>query len=159
MRKLILIGRSEAGKSTLIQALRGEDIHYHKTQYVDYTEHIIDTPGEYAQEHRLGGALVVYSHEADVVGLVLSATEPYSLYPPCIVGMSTRPVIGIVTKCDHKNADIGQAERWLTLAGCKRIFRTSSYNNEGIKEILDFLDSDDDAGYLKWDTELQAEKH
>ena len=32
MRKLILVGRSEAGKTTLTQALRGESIHYHKTQ-------------------------------------------------------------------------------------------------------------------------------
>ena len=33
MKKLVLIGRSEAGKTTLTQALRGEKIHYHKTQY------------------------------------------------------------------------------------------------------------------------------
>ena len=45
MKKLILIGRSESGKSTLIQALRGETIHYHKTQYVGYGDFIIDTPG------------------------------------------------------------------------------------------------------------------
>ena len=49
MRKLILMGRSEAGKSTLIQALRREEIHYHKTQYIDYSESIIDTPGEYIE--------------------------------------------------------------------------------------------------------------
>ena len=30
MKKLVLIGRSEAGKTTLTQALRGEKIHYHK---------------------------------------------------------------------------------------------------------------------------------
>ena len=35
MKKLVLIGRSEAGKTTLTQALRGEKIHYHKTQYVN----------------------------------------------------------------------------------------------------------------------------
>ena len=35
MKKLILIGRSEAGKTTLIQALRGEKIEYKKTQYVN----------------------------------------------------------------------------------------------------------------------------
>lgn len=150
MRKLILVGRSEAGKSTLIQALRGENIHYHKTQYIDYTEQIIDTPGEYAEDKHLGGALAVYSYEADVVGLILSATEPYSLYPPCIVGMATRPVIGIVTKCDHEHANPEQAKRWLEIAGCKKIFFTSSYNHDGIEEIWDFLESDDDAGYEKW---------
>ena len=63
MKKLILIGRSESGKSTLIQALRGETIHYHKTQYVGYGDFIIDTPGEYAEDKHLGGALAVYSYE------------------------------------------------------------------------------------------------
>ena len=142
MKKLILIGRSEAGKSTLIQALRGEKIRYIKTQYVGYDEFIIDTPGEYCETARLGGALAVYSYEADVIGLILSATEPYSLYPPCIVGMATRPVIGIVTKCDHKYAVPERAERWLKLAGCEKIFFTSSYKREGIDDILDSLNND-----------------
>ena len=82
MRKIIFIGRSEAGKTTLTQALKGEHITYQKTQYVNNYDVIIDTPGEYAETKTLGGALAVYSYEADVVGLLLSATEPYSLYPP-----------------------------------------------------------------------------
>ena len=49
MKKIVLIGRSEAGKTTLTQALRGEKIHYHKTQYVNNFDVIVDTPGEYAQ--------------------------------------------------------------------------------------------------------------
>lgn len=145
MKKLILIGRSESGKSTLIQALRGETIHYHKTQHVGYGDFIIDTPGEYAEDKHLGGALAVYSYEADVIGLVLSATEPYSLFPPCIVGMATRPVIGIVTKCDHPFADAPQAERWLKLAGCVTVFFTSSYDNKGIDAVLDYLKADSTA--------------
>ena len=44
MKKLVLIGRSEAGKTTLTQALRGEKIHYHKTQYVNNFDVIVDTP-------------------------------------------------------------------------------------------------------------------
>ena len=143
MRKLILIGRSEAGKSTLIQALRNEDIQYHKTQSVDYTDSIIDTPGEYAETSRLGGALAVFSYEADVIGLLLSAIEPYSLFPPCIVGMATRPVIGIVSKCDHPYANPERAKLWLELAGCKRVFFTSSYTHNGMDEIIKYLDSDE----------------
>ena len=75
MKKLILIGRSEAGKTTLLQALRGEKLHYHKTQYVNFGGAVIDTPGEYAENPELGRALALYSYEADVVGLLLSATE------------------------------------------------------------------------------------
>ena len=116
------MGRVAAGKTTLTQALKGEQLHYCKTQYINYTDTIIDTPGEYTEVHTLSAALGVYSYEADVVGLILSATEPYSLYPPCIVGMATRPVIGIVTKCDHEHANPEQAKRWLEIAGCKKIF-------------------------------------
>lgn len=144
MRKLILMGRSEAGKSTLIQALRHEEIHYHKTQYVDYTESIIDTPGEYIEAKQLGGALAVYSCEADVIGVLISATEPFCLFPPNVVGMCTRPVIGIVTKCDHEYANPRRAGGWLENCGCKRIFYTSSYNDDGIQEILDYLSLDEE---------------
>ena len=139
MKKLILLGRSESGKSTLIQALRREKLHYRKTQYVDFTDWVIDTPGEYAEDKMLGGALAIYSYEADVVGLVISATEPYSLFPPNVTGMATRPVIGIVTKCDHPYADRLQAKKWLELCGCEKIFFTSSYTDEGIQEIIDYL--------------------
>ena len=45
MKKLILIGRSEAGKTTLTQALKGETITYQKTQYINYYDVIIDKPG------------------------------------------------------------------------------------------------------------------
>ncbi len=89
MKKLVLIGRSEAGKNYLTQALRGEKIHYHKTQYVNNFDVIVDTPGEYAQTKGLGHALALYTYESDVVGLLVSATEPYCLFPPCITCMAT----------------------------------------------------------------------
>lgn len=117
MKKLVLIGRSEAGKTTLTQALRGEKIHYHKTQYVNNFDVIVDTPGEYAQTKGLGHALALYTYESDVVGLLVSATEPYCLFPPCITCMANREVIGIVTKIHNPDANIKLATSWLELAG------------------------------------------
>jgi ethanolamine utilization protein EutP len=139
MKKLILIGRSEAGKTTLTQALRGQKIHYEKTQYITYGENLIDTPGEYAENAHLAHALALYSYEADVVGLLLSATEPYSLYAPNITCMANREVIGIITKADHKDARVDLARLWLENAGCDKIFVTSSYNHDGIDELMGFL--------------------
>ncbi len=68
MRKIILIGRSECGKTTLTQALKGDVITYHKTQYINHYDVVIDTPGEYAETVDLGRALALYSFEADVTG-------------------------------------------------------------------------------------------
>ena len=139
MKRLILIGRSGAGKTTLAQALRGEAVCYKKTQYVSYSDVIIDTPGEYLQTAGLGAALALYSYEADVAGLLAAATEPYSLYPPNITCMVNRDVIGIVTQIDRPEGNAGQAENWLRLAGCKTIFHVNAKSGEGIAELLGYL--------------------
>ena len=61
MKKIVLMGRSEAGKTTLTQALKGEKIEYKKTQYINNFDVIIDTPGEYAQTKNLGYALAPHT--------------------------------------------------------------------------------------------------
>ncbi len=144
MRKIILMGRVASGKTTLTQALRGEAIHYHKTQYVHHTDIIIDTPGEYAETQHLGRALALYTYEADVVGLLLGATEPYSLYPPCVTSCCNRPVIGIVTHIYDADANPARAEQWLRLAGCQTVFCVDSVTGEGVRAILDYLRESDD---------------
>ena len=126
-----------------MQAMKGKPITYHKTQYVNNFDVIIDTPGEYAETKQLSGALAVYGCEADIIGLLMSAIEPFSLYPPNVVSVSNREVVGVVTKCDHWAANPQQAAEWLKLTGCK-IFFTSAYTGEGIEEIFEFLREEHD---------------
>ena len=139
MKKIILIGRVAAGKTTLTQALNGEDIHYYKTQYINYLDTIIDTPGEYTELRRTSGALALYAYEADVVGLVLSANEPYSIFSPCITSLVNREVVGIITGIDKPDANPERVARWLKLAGCKKIFPVSAYTGEGLDALIEFL--------------------
>lgn len=80
MKKLFLMGRSEAGKTSLTQALKGEDLHYVKTQYVNTAADTIDSPGEYAESKCCGVGLACFSFEADVVAIVQAADEPFSLF-------------------------------------------------------------------------------
>jgi ethanolamine utilization protein EutP len=152
MRKIILIGRTGCGKTTLTQALKGEKIQYHKTQYVNHFNVIIDTPGEYAENRELARALILYSYEADVIGLLLNATEGYSLYSPNIAAGATREVVGIVTQIDRKNARPDLAENWLSLAGCKKVFHISSVTGEGIPDILNYLREPGDV--MPWENKV-----
>jgi len=135
----MLIGRSEAGKTTLTQALRQKPIEYEKTQAISMDSMLIDTPGEYIQTRHLGTALAIYSYEADVIGLLLSATEPFSLFSPNITCMTTKEVVGIVTKIDHEKANVDAAEKWLRLAGCKKVFKVNSHANVGVDEIKEYM--------------------
>ncbi len=141
MNKIILIGRTGSGKTALTQALNMAEIKYKKTQSVNRQGFVIDTPGEYAESRNFGGALAVYSYESDIVGLLLSADEPYSLFSPNIVSMVNRTVIGIITGIDKKSANIKRAENWLHLAGCKRVFKVSSITKEGIDELAKYISS------------------
>ena len=139
MKKIMLVGRSECGKTTLTQALRGEQLKYQKTQSMNYHDLIIDTPGEYAENKILAGALALYAYEADVVGLLLSATEQYSLYSPNITSLVNREVIGIVTQIDKEDARPIRAGGWLNLTGCEKLFFVSAVTGEGIDTLLDYL--------------------
>ena len=137
MKKTLLVGRHGVGKTTLKQALRGEEIHYVKTQYMDYGDWMIDSPGEYAEVHGLGAAIAIYSYEADVVAMLIAANDDYSLFPPNVASMINRDVIGIVTKIDHAPPE--KAMAWLRNSGCKRIFCVNSHTGEGVDEVRRYL--------------------
>lgn len=145
----MLFGRVAAGKTTLTQALRGEEIKYYKTQYVNYLDTVIDTPGEYTERRETSGALALYAYEADIVGLVLSANEPYSIFSPCLTSMVNREAIGIITGIDKPDANVERVRRWLQLAGCKKIFPVSSITGEGIAELAAYLEDDEDRARRK----------
>ena len=49
------------------------------------------------------------------------------------------PVIGIVTKIDHEDANPERAAEWLKLAGCKKIFFLSAKENIGVDKLLEYL--------------------
>ena len=137
MKKTLLVGRHGVGKTTLKQALRGEEIRYVKTQYMLYEDWLIDSPGEYAEVHGLNAAIAVYSYESDVVALLIAADDDYSLFPPNCTQMINRDVIGIVTKIDK--APPQKAESWLRLSGCKRVFHIDSHSGAGVDELRSYL--------------------
>lgn len=76
MKRLMLIGPSQCGKTSLTRVLRGETLRYQKTQAIVWTPAAIDTPGEYLENRCLYSALLTSACEADVIALVLNADAP-----------------------------------------------------------------------------------
>ena len=139
MKRIIFIGKSGAGKTTLTQKIKDVPIKYHKTQYVNFHDIVIDTPGEYAQNASLAAALALYSYEADVVGLMISALDDFSLFPPNITCLVNREVIGIVTHIDAEGANAMRAENWLRLSGCKKVFLLDAKSGNGVEKLINYL--------------------
>ena len=142
MKKIFLMGRSEAGKTSLTQALKGEELHYIKTQYTNTAEDTIDSPGEYAESKRFSVGLACFSFEADVVAMVQAADEPYNLFGPGARSFIQRPLIGIITKIDSPYANIPMVRQWMINAGCEQIFLINNVTREGIDELMAYLKDD-----------------
>lgn len=141
LKKVILIGRSMAGKTTLCQYISNEDLKYHKTQTVQVVNgSMIDTPGEYLERTYLRGALTVTAVDADLILLVQQADEEGTMFPPGYSSTFAKPCIGVVTKSDlGSEKQVEDAKRCLEHAGARRIFVTSSYDGTGFEELLEYL--------------------
>lgn len=142
MKKLFLMGRSEAGKTSLHQALDGEELHYHKTQYTNTAEYIIDSPGEYAETKRCGLGLACFSFEADVLAILMGADEPFSVFEPNCKCFTNRPLIGIITKVESPIANVPMVRQWLINSGCDPIFEVDNATGKGIAELRAYLEED-----------------
>ena len=136
------MGRSEAGKTSLIQALKGEELHYIKTQYATAEDGLIDTPGEYSETKYFSAGLACFSFEADAVALVQAADEPYNLFGASLHTFIQRPLIGIITKTDSPYANVPMIRQWMEDAGCDRIFLVNNVSKEGIDELMAYLRED-----------------
>ena len=142
MKKIFLMGRSEAGKTSLTQALKGEELHYVKTQYTTTEDDTIDSPGEYAESKRFSVGLACFSFEADVVAIVQAADEPFNLFGDSSRCFIQRPLIGIITKTDSPYANIDMVKQWMENAGCERIFLVNNVTREGVDELMAYLEED-----------------
>ena len=134
--------KREAGKTSLTQALRGEELHYVKTQYTSSGDDTIDSPGEYAESKCFSVGLACFSFEADVVAVVQAADEPFNLFSASLRSFILRPLIGIITKIDSPYANIPMVRQWMINAGCERIFLINNVTRDGIDELLEYLAED-----------------
>lgn len=137
-----MIGRSMAGKTTLIQYLTSRALDYKKTQTVEVIDrNLIDTPGEYLERRGFRGALMVTAADAEVIVFVQQATEHGTMFPPGYSSNFPKPCVGIVTKADIADeAEISDAIQYLTIAGAEKVFVTSSYEGSGFEGLTDYIE-------------------
>lgn len=141
MKKVMFIGTTGSGKTTLIQKLENEELVYKKTQSVDYVGRYIDTPGEYMENRQYYTAIMVLSYDADIVCIVQDATKDQQQFSSNFGSVFQKKVIGIITKIDQPGADIERSRNFLNQIVVDKIIETSSYNGTGIEDLIYELDN------------------
>jgi len=140
VKKIMLIGPRNSGKTTLIQALKNEPKVYRKTQTIEFIDCFVDTPGEYLQVPKLFHPLITSATVVETIGVVFDATSKDFSFPPDFFTAFNNRVVGIVNKIDLPDADQDYAERVLRFAGVKGpIIRVSALTGRGIKKLKEIL--------------------
>ncbi|MGL5351660.1 MAG: EutP/PduV family microcompartment system protein [Cetobacterium sp.] len=138
--KIMLVGKTGSGKTTLTQILNNQKVEYKKTQMVDYIGKIIDTPGEYLENKAYYKALNVVSIDADIIILIQSAIDYENLYPPNFASMFLgKKVLGVITKIDLEES-CKVAEKILKNAGVEKIFFLDLKNLKGVEFLKTFFE-------------------
>ena len=140
MKRMMLIGRTGSGKTTLVQAVNRLEGAYRKTQTMEFHANIIDTPGEYIENRLFYKALIVTSAECDIIALVQACTDEECIFPPGFASIFPKPVVGIITKIDSENCLKSETVRHLKRSGAQEVYTTSSITGEGIGAVRKLLE-------------------
>ncbi|TKI08058.1 EutP/PduV family microcompartment system protein [Martelella alba] len=142
MKRLLLLGPSRSGKTTLLQCLRDEPLTYCKTQSMVYLDNAIDSPGEYIENRHFYSALLSSAFEADVVGLVQGIDGETGYFAPMFAIMFNKPVIGIISKIDIAVDDTQRLRviAHLEQAGAAPLFCVSAAQRLGLAPLLRYLE-------------------
>lgn len=143
MKKVIFIGKTGSGKTTLCQKLNSLKLEYKKTQSVELYRNAIDTPGEYLENRRYYSALIMTAVDADLIALIGDPTADENFIPPAFTGSFAKEVIGIITKITlvKDEFQIKKVEDKLKQAGVIKIFKVDTIEDIGIKQLFNYLDT------------------
>lgn len=138
--RVMLIGSIGAGKSTLTNALLGKDVKAVKTQTLIYRDWIVDTPGEYTENPLFYKNIMATALEVTHVCFIQDATGDKLIFPPGFSSGISKLPIGVVTKADAPDADIGRSVAKLKqAAGNAPIVVTSAWTGQGLGEFKDLV--------------------
>lgn len=142
MSRVIFMGRTGCGKTTLCQKLDELELKYKKTQSVELYNHAIDTPGEYLENRNYYSALIMTAVDAEVIALIGDPTASENFIPPAFAGSFAKELIGIITKINlvEDEIQIQKVEESLKAAGVSRIFKVDTVDGIGIEELFDYLE-------------------
>jgi len=139
MKRMMLVGETGAGKSSLIRALSGVDFSARRAMAVEFYGQFIITPGEFLENRRFYPALISTAADCDILALLQDATRCGSLFPPQFAPLFNRRVVGVVSKVDIKGAAVERAERFLWNTGVGEIIRLSTRTGVGLDALRKIL--------------------
>ncbi|MEG6522926.1 EutP/PduV family microcompartment system protein [Desulfotomaculum sp. 1211_IL3151] len=139
-KRILVVGPTQAGKSSLVNVLNDSTKPLKKTQEVFYGKNTIDTPGSYIENPSMYRYLIATAQTASHVLMLIDQSRPLEVYPPGFAKSFTCPVSGVITKIDlaPENAELC-IEQLKRIGISQPFFRISTKDNRGIKDLRHYL--------------------
>ena len=150
-KRVIVIGRSRCGKTTLVRALEEDGRPLRRTPDLIYGKRTMDCPGSYVENADMYKHLIAASQDASHVLILVDQSRPIDIYSPNFARDFTKPVIGVITKVDLMPENEESCLRQMRLIGVEEpIFRVSVPEGIGIEALKQYLfgpaENDDNKG-------------
>lgn len=140
-RKIMVIGPTGSGKSSLVKAINRSDKPLRKTQDMIFGKYTIDVPGAYLEipwmyKHIISAAQNNASH----VLILVDQSNPKEIYPHGFGKVFNCPVTGVIIKSDLHPENRETCERQLTAIGVTEpYFSVSIHEEESIETLRKYL--------------------
>ena len=137
MKRVMIVGPTGSGKTSLLKALGIWEKDVRKTEAVSFGDQAVDTHGEFFDIPRFYHALIMTSVKAGVVLLVADPLKR-SRHSSRFAHALRAPVIGVITKLDAASPDdVEFARNSLKNSGVTEIHTVSSLRGDGVDALAE----------------------
>ncbi|HWT74838.1 MAG TPA: EutP/PduV family microcompartment system protein [Mobilitalea sp.] len=139
-KRVMVIGPTNCGKTTLVNVLNDNKEPARKTQDIIYGKNTMDVPGAYIENAWMYQHLIAASQDASHVLILVDQSKRSDLYSPGFAKVFRCPVIGVISKSDLMPENEEFCIQQLRRIGVKEpYYRISCLNGTGIGTLINDL--------------------
>lgn len=139
-KRIMVIGPSRCGKTTLVNELNNYHGELRRTQDMIYGKNTIDVPGSYIENSWMYKHIIAAAQDASHVLILIDQSRCIDVYPHGFAKSFRCPVIGVIAKCDLMPENEENCLRQLRMIGISEpYFRISSSKGIGIDALKKYL--------------------
>lgn len=139
-KRIMIIGPTNCGKTTLANALNDYNKPARKTQDIIYGKNTIDVPGAYIENSWMYKHLISASQDASHILIIVDWSKRTDVYSPGFAKVFRCPVIGVINKtdllCEKEESCIRQLKH---IGVSEPYFKISSLYGTGVDALKKYL--------------------
>lgn len=139
-KRIMIIGPSRSGKTTLANWLNEYEGPLRRTQDVIYGKKTIDIPSSYIENAGMYKHIISISQDASYILLLVDSSKQHQIYSPGFAKSFQCPVIGVITKMDLKSENEALSLKELNATGVEEpYYRISALKGIGTEALKEYL--------------------